>query len=288
MNSFKFITFLFFVLINSCGLRERRFNGDYESPKAYDLKHGEKLILPEVLDEVSGITIGKNGNIWAIQDESSIVYELKWPKKKILRKSKFAKNMDLEDILYTDKGLYGLKSNGDIYEIINVFEKKTNSNIHDFPFKGKRDLESLAQLNDNQLILFCKSCKLDKNKNVASAFTFDLNTNTYSELKDYKLTEKKLRKVLNEEQDFKLTVKPSAASMHPIENKLYVISSVGKWLLIMDRFGDPEQIYRLDPRVFKQAEGITFNQQGDMFISNEAHDGNPNILKFKYQPEQSK
>lgn len=285
MNSFKFIVFLFFVLFNSCGLRERRFYGEYSSPKSYDLTKAEKLILPEVLDEVSGITIGKNGNIWAIQDESSVVYELKWPDKKILRKSKFAKNMDLEDILYTENGLFGLKSNGDIYEIIDVFEDNTSSITYDFPFKGKRDLESLAQISENQVILFCKSCKLDKDKNEASAFTFDLSTKTYNEFKDYKLTEKKLRKVLKEDNDFKLTVKPSAAAMHPIENKLYVISSIGKWLLVMDRFGDPEEIYRLDPRLFKQAEGITFDQQGDMFISNEAHDGNPNILKFKYQPE---
>ncbi|WP_215225715.1 SdiA-regulated domain-containing protein [Echinicola shivajiensis] len=285
MNSFKFIVFLFFVLFNSCGLRERRFYGEYSSPKSYDLTNAEKLILPEVLDEVSGITIGKNGNIWAIQDESSVVYELKWPDKKILRKSKFAKNMDLEDILFTENGLFGLKSNGDIYEILDVFEDNTSSISYDFPFKGNRDLESLAQISENQVILFCKSCKLDKDKNEASAFTFDLSTKTYNEFKDYKLTEKKLRKVLKEEQDFKLTVKPSAAAMHPIENKLYVISSIGKWLLVMDRFGDPEEIYRLDPRLFKQAEGITFNQQGDMFISNEAHDGNANILKFKYQPE---
>ncbi|UCS92478.1 SdiA-regulated domain-containing protein [Echinicola marina] len=287
MNSFKFIVILFFVLIHSCGLKERRFDGTYTSPESYDLTKGEKLIIPEVLDEVSGITIGDNGNIWAIQDEASIVYELKWPNKKILRKSKFAKNMDLEDILYTEKGLYGLKSNGDIYEIINVFEETVSSVSYDFPFDGKRDLESLAQLSDDQAILFCKSCKLDKD-NEASAFVFDFNTKTYSEIKDYKLTEKELRKILHEETDFKLTIKPSAAVMHPIERKLYVISSVGKWLLIMDKFGDAEEIHRLDPRLFKQAEGITFNQRGDMFISNEAHDGNPNILKFDYLPQSKK
>ncbi|GAB3662938.1 hypothetical protein GCM10028791_38210 [Echinicola sediminis] len=284
MKSYKFLFYVFFIVTTSCGWREKRFDGDYQSPQTYDLNQPVKMVLPQLLDEISGLTIGENGHIWAIQDEASVVYELKWPDNKILRKSKFAKNMDTEDILFTQKGLFALKSNGDIYEVTDIFTDKANSLKHDFPFEGKRDLESLAQFDENTLLLYCKECKLDKDDNVASGFFFDLGSKQFREAKGFKLTEKKMRKLLTEKDTFKLTVKPSAIALHPIEKKLYVLSSVGKWLLIKDRFGDMEKLYRLNPRVFKQAEGICFSNNGDMFISNEAQDGNANILMFAYKP----
>ncbi len=283
MNRNTFIGIFIFILITSCGLRENRFRGPYSSPKQYDLSKPEKMILPMVLDEISGLTIGPNNSIWAIQDESSIVYELKWPENRVIRRSKYAKNMDVEDILYMEKGLFTLKSNGDIYEISNVFSKEVEAQKHDFPFDGKRDLEALGHFDEERLILFCKECKMDKDKNVASAFFFDLKSKKFSMAKDFKLTEKKMRKLLNEETHYKLTIKPSAVAFNPINEKYYVLSSVGKWLLVMDKFGDYKEFYRLNPRLFKQAEGICFNQEGDMFISNEARDGNANILKFNYK-----
>jgi len=283
MNNYKFLFYLFFIVTTSCGLREKRFVGAFHTPDNYDLINPVKMVLPVTLDEISGLTIGENGNIWAIQDEASVVYELKWPDNDIIRRSKFAKNMDVEDILYTEKGLFALKSNGDIYEISGIFTDRASSKKHDFPFKGKRDLEALGYFDEDKLLLYCKDCKLDGDKNVASGFFFDLNSKQFSEAKGFKLTEKKMRKLLQEEDHYKLTVKPSAMAFHPIEKKLYVLSSVGKWILIMDRFGDIENIYRLNPRLFKQAEGICFNQAGDMFISNEAQDGNANILMFEYK-----
>ncbi|WP_200978732.1 SdiA-regulated domain-containing protein [Echinicola sp. 20G] len=285
MHHFKFIVFFFFVIISSCGLREKRFDGKYISPPGYNLAEPEKLILPERLDELSGMTLAPNGHFWLIEDESSVIYEIAWPNNKIIRMSKFAKNMDVEDVLWTGNRLFALKSNGDLYEVIDVFDQDVSSIKHDFPYEGKRDLESVGHFDEEKLILFCKECKLDDDKNVSSAFWFNIKEGKYSEAKDFKLTEKKMRRLLQEQDEYKLTIKPSATALHPISGKLYVLSSVGKWLLIMDKFGDMESLYRLDPKIFKQAEGITFDDTGNMFISNEADGGNANILKFSYKPE---
>lgn len=284
MNHSKLSLFLLFVLVSSCGLRGKRYDGDFLPLPHYNLADPEKMILPQTLDEISGLTFSPEGALWVIEDESSIIYELQWPDNKILRKSKFAKNMDVEDVIWTGKALFALKSNGDVYAIHKVFGKETSSTDYDFPFKGKRDFESLGVFDQNHLILYCKECELDDDKNVASAFLFNTSTGNYSKLEDFKLTEKDLRKLLPVENDFKLTIKPAAIALHPIQNKFYVLSSVGKWLLIMDRQGRQEGLYRLDPRQFKQAEGIAFSPNGDLYISNEARDGNANILKFSYRP----
>ena len=39
----------------------------------------------------------------------------------------------------------------------------------------------------------------------------------------------------------------------------------------------------LDPKRFKQPEGITFMPNGDMVLSNEGQKGKANILVFKFQ-----
>lgn len=283
MKHFKITFFFFFVLVSSCGLREKRFDGEYISPAQYDFSSPEKLILPQRLDEISGLTISPEDRFWVIEDESSVVFELQWPSKDIIRHSKFAKNMDVEEVLWTGKDLFALKSNGDIYEIKDIFSDSVRSNVYDFPYSGKRDLETLGVFDEHHLILYCKKCKMDED-NEASAFLFNTDTKTYSKAKDFKLKEKPMRKLLDEKDQFKLTIKPSAMSLHPIEDKFYILSSVGKWLLIMSRKGELEHLYRLDPKLFKQAEGMAFNSQGDLFISNEAAGGNANILKFSYRP----
>jgi len=43
-----------------------------------------------------------------------------------------------------------------------------------------------------------------------------------------------------------------------------------------------KEVYKLDPKIFKQPEGITFTPTGDLLISNEAAlTGAANILIYK-------
>lgn len=284
MNPLKYSYLFIFFLTIACSQRQEKFKGEYVFPPGYDYEKREKLILNEELDEISGITISPEGKIWAIQDDASVVYEMEWRKKRIIRKSKFAKNMDVEDVLWTGSHLFALRSNGDLYQITDPFTHNTDSEVYRFPFDGKNDIESVALYSPGQLLIICKKCEMDGKKNASSSFLFDLNTNTYEKADHFKLMEKKMRKLLPDDH-YKLTVKPSAAALHPIENKFYILSSVGKWILIMDKNGEEEALYRIHPRVFKQAEGIAFDAAGNMYISNEAREGNANILFFPYKPQ---
>lgn len=277
-------SYLFIFIVAACSSRQEKYKGEYGFPPAYDYENHQKLILHEELDDISGITISPEGKIWAIQDDASVVYEMEWPEKKIVGKSKFARNMDVEDVLWTGSQLFALRSNGDIYLINDPFASKTDSEVFSFPFGKKNDIELLALHSPGKLLLICKKCKMDDKKNISSAFLFDIDTKTFEQANDFKLTEKKLRKLLHENDTYKLTVKPSAAALHPIEDKLYILSSVGKWILIMSKEGKEEALYRIHPRIFKQAEGIAFDTAGNMYISNEAREGDANILYFPYQP----
>jgi hypothetical protein len=43
-------------------------------------------------------------------------------------------------------------------------------------------------------------------------------------------------------------------------------------------------VYKINPKLYKQPEGLTFTSKGDLIISNESADiGAANILFFKYK-----
>ena len=78
---------------------------------------------------------------------------------------------------------------------------------------------------------------------------------------------------------------PSGIAIHPIDGEIYIISSVGKLLIILDRRGKVLEVKALDPKIFRQPEGICFSPAGDMFISSEGQGGKGYILKFKFDAE---
>jgi hypothetical protein len=78
----------------------------------------------------------------------------------------------------------------------------------------------------------------------------------------------------------KTSFKPSGIAVHPLDGEIYIISSVGKLLIILNREGKVQDVKELDPAIFRQPEGICFSPAGDMFISNEGQGGKGYILKF--------
>jgi hypothetical protein len=81
----------------------------------------------------------------------------------------------------------------------------------------------------------------------------------------------------------KVKFKPSAAAIHPLSGQLFIISSVNKVLVVADKNGIPEKVYKISPVLYKQPEGLTFSPEGHLLISNEsANTGAADIMIFKY------
>ncbi|MBK7408618.1 MAG: SdiA-regulated domain-containing protein [Saprospirales bacterium] len=79
---------------------------------------------------------------------------------------------------------------------------------------------------------------------------------------------------------------PSALAIHPLTGHLYLLSSVGKLLVVLDReTGAIIYVQKLKKSVHPQPEGICFDPDGTMYISNEGKDGNGLIHKFAYLPK---
>ncbi len=276
--------YLFFLLAGIIILLHSHCSGDerarYESPEGYDLTRPWILNLPIELDEISGIVFyPKDTSVFAINDEFGYLYKIRFTGTQTINKWKFSDGADFEDLALIDSVFFALQSDGNITTF--AFGDSGTRYRHETLFPGNGNEFEILYYDStkHKLSLICKDCDSDKKK-ALSQFTFDPVSKTYSD-SAAPIDVKKIAIMLGEKN---LKFKPSAAALHPITGELYIISAVNDLLVIADKQGNPRISYRIDGKLFKQPEGLTFTPAGDLLISNEAADrGVANILLFKYQ-----
>jgi hypothetical protein len=236
----------------------------------------QTFVLHKQLLEISGITYVNERTLAAINDEDGKVFKVDFGDGKPASVD-FGKGRDYEDIVLLDSNYYVLESNGNINIV--PLDNPSQSQRVLFPKKKKIEFESLyLDKTINKLVLLSKEQRMIDEALVA--YSFDPDSQTFS-TEPYFITPLKAIKRLM--KDYSAECKPSAASVHPILNKLFIVASVGKVLVICSLTGEVESVYYLNPDVFSQPEGICFSPQGDMFISNEGLNGKATILKFAYK-----
>lgn len=284
MTQFSNIYIFCFLLLSQCYSSGSR-SDYYKFPESYSIESMEKIILSDNLEEVSGLEWIEEGKLWAIEDESSVIFEVENKRGKITNRQKFAKNKDIEDILELDGEAWVLQSNGNLYHVKNPLTEYFSTEIYEFPLKEKRDFEAIIKVeNEPVLWIFCKVCSWDKGPDQASVFAFNLDSKKFENEPVKVLRSSDLETILNAEEKDEIKIQPSAIALHPIANTYYMLSSSDKWLMTLDLELNPIELYHLNPSVFKQPEGITFDEEGNLYISNEAQDGRPNMLIFQYRP----
>lgn len=242
----------------------------------YDPALKQTIILDNELLEISGMFYQADGKIAAINDEDGKVFVVD-SEDGDFKVRKFGKKRDYEDVVQLDTFYFVLESNGNIHRV--PVSVKHVEEEFEFSRKKKIEFESLyLDKRFNRLILLSKEQR--ESKKGILAYSFDPVTLTFSDTPVFAIKWKDIRAHLkNNNAEFK----PSAAAVHPVLQKLFVIASVGKALLQVSLDGAVESAYELNPDQFPQPEGITFAPNGDMFISNEGSDGKATILKFPYK-----
>jgi uncharacterized protein YjiK len=57
-------------------------------------------------------------------------------------------------------------------------------------------------------------------------------------------------------------------------------------VIILNREGNIQHVRRLDKDIFPQPEGMTFTEDGTLYVSTEASDDEPaRLYRLRYQPE---
>lgn len=221
--------------------------------------------LNKELNEISGLQALNDSVLIAIQDENGILYYLNASNGKIIKKKTFGKDGDYEGVTAYKSSIYILKSNGNIYRI-----KKGDTKSYHFKKEGNFDFEGLCvDEKNNRLLLACKTHPNKDKKDYIYIYGFDLKENKYLKSPVYKI---------KREDDYK-RFKPSGIAFHP-NGTIYILGSTAKQLLCLSAEGELIQIKTLSPSLFHQPEGITFLNNGDLFISNEKRNAQPTLLRF--------
>lgn len=266
------------ILISGCDTGKKK--DKFPDSDMYNLSSPKVVNLPEALDEISGIAYyPKDTSVFAIIDEDGILFKIPVNKPKAYREWKFDKKRDFEDIVLIDSTFYVLISNGDI-ESIKFSGNSVLTNKSNFSGESKKVNEFEALYHDkdsSKLIMLCKTCETDPKKSFSS-FAYDYLDTSMIYLSYITFDMSALESKLNVDKH----LKPSAAAVNPITGDIYIISSIQKLLVITNNRGEFKEVYKLDPTIYKQPEGITFTPTGDMIISNEsAETGFANLLLFK-------
>ena len=257
----------------------------YEFP--YDLdKPNQTFVLPESLNEISGISLSPNGKlIYAIQDENGILYAIDKSSGKVISEKKFYKDGDYEDIAcVSDEEFYIVKSTGTIYHIQNTPADTFAIEKIKIGLSKENDVEGLFYDKKHaQLLLSCKE-QMDKDhEDIRGVFAYDLKTNSKSAF--MKINKKQIENHLvnsykNTDDSEKFS--PSAIAIHPIDGNTYWLASKGKMIVILSPDKRLVDALHFKKSVLHQPEGMFFDTDGTLYISNESKKDNPaDIQRFE-------
>jgi uncharacterized protein YjiK len=267
----------------------------------------ETFKLPSILVEISGLGMSESGEfLYAVQDEKGIIFKLSKKTGEILEEVNFHKDGDYEGIEVVGDKVYVVKSTGTIYEVSNLGQptqqmKKTNTFL-----TAQNDVEGLGyDRKNNRLLIACKgipatgeSFEIIRYKKVI--YGFDLATGVLGLEPVYTIQLEDIRNYLEQNTGMReyeklveffsagkenLTFNPSAIAIHPLTNEVYVVSSSGKVLVILNEAGKVVHIEKLEKEIHTQPEGLVFDKDGTLYISNEGKGKKATIHRFAVKKE---
>jgi uncharacterized protein YjiK len=256
----------------------------------YDLlRPVEKMILDEDLIEISGLThIGKN-RLACIEDETGNIYILDDSNGEVLDKIKFHKFGDYEGISHVGEAYYVVKSNGKIYKW-----EDNEMTKYETELGVQNNVEGLCYDDrNNRLLLVCKEMpglEDDEFGDYRAVYAFDLETKKLIKKPQFLLGEKEIIEYVQKQwstgEDIpNILFKPSGITIHPKNHKIYIINYIGRILIVLNEDGSLYTVLPLSVQYFSQPEGICFDDEANLYISNEGGQDNGYILRYNYRPQ---
>lgn len=271
-------------------------------PFAYDLGNPTwEVDLPSDLREISGLAHVGEGELAMVQDEQGLIFIFDLESKEITARHRFRNKGDFEGVEILGETAYVLRSDGDVYEILNYRSETPIVESYETALSTRNDTEGLGYDPVTKLLLISskESDKLMgtkyKDKQVVVSFdpeTKSLRPNPFVviDLDDIKAFLKKNAKTKSEKKfedkfdpDKNSSFRPSGIAVHPITQEIYLIASNGNMLLVLNRQFQILQAKRLPSKKFPQPEGLCFDPEGNMYISNEGNLDAGNLKKFAMQ-----
>lgn len=268
----------------------------YQFP--YQLDQPDKTFkLSSKLVEISGLSTSNDQNyLLAVNDEQGKVFFVDKNNGEIKEEHKFHKSGDYEGVEMVDGILYAVRNSGTVIEVKNIGQKDQETESYNTDLNAQYDVEGLGyDARHHRLLLACKGkAGIGEHfRHTRAVYGFDLEDKklekdpvwlidrreirAYAEKKSGKTP--KLIEILDNDSS-KAAFAPSGIAVHPKSKDIYLISSIGKVLIVINPKGKILYLEKLDESIFRQPEGICFEADGTLFISSEGKGGRGRIFQF--------
>jgi uncharacterized protein YjiK len=275
----KQYAYILFVVFLSCAGNKT----ETKNPSGYDLTKPEKFYMPDALHEISGISFynGKSDTLFAEQDEKADLFYLHLGDKEA-RHVKFGKKGDYEDMAIVNEQVILLRSDGILFSFpFNKIHQEEISDTKEWDgLLPDGEFEGLyGDAKNNQFYVLCKHCSDDETTKAVTAYILQLQPDdSITKSGSASISVKTIEELAGEK---KFKFHPSALAKNPKTEQWYILSAVNKMLAIADNDWKVKEVYKLDPAIFRQPEGIAFDAENNLYISNEGDDvSQGNVLKF--------
>jgi uncharacterized protein YjiK len=261
---------------------ENASSGAEKSDFTYDLSNPVKYNMPQNLFEISGITF-RNGDpkqVFAIQDEDGDLFHLGLADKEA-KFTKFGGKGDYEDLAILKDQVIVLKSNGELhtFPISKINDAEVTDVIKTKDLVPKAEYEGLAA-DDKAATVYVLTKEVKKGKKgETEIFAFKFDQGNYTATGTFMLDHKQIAELAGTK---KMNFRPSALAKNPKTGEWYILSSMNKLLVITDENFKIKATQALAGDAFNQPEGIAFDKDNNLYISNEGGSLSAgNILMFK-------
>lgn len=241
--------------------------------QGYDYTRMKKFELEHPLKEISGIAYYQPSKSFiAINDEKGTVYVLNAKTFRITNKYAFGEAGDYEEVQVAGNNIYVLRSDGTIFKM--KFDGTTIADVESFEYSGpKAEYESFyVDAESNTLILIPKHSKAGAKEQQTVTYTINISDGKYVEKKEQIFAWSNLKN--------NVMFHPSAVAVHPVSKDIYILASIEKKLIVLNADWKILAEYELDRASFQQPEGITFDTDGNLYITNEAGGSLPTLIQI--------
>jgi uncharacterized protein YjiK len=264
--------------------------------QTYDYnKPSQTFKLPYELNEISGLSLAPNaGELIAVIDELATIFFISKKDGKITKRISFADTGDFEGVEFIEGDCFAVKSNGKIYRIKHIGTPKQHVERLETDLKKVDNIEGLGYDPTSRQLFFAAKGQRDGEFSKKIYF-FRLESLSrqglilrggvhldikLSDIQNFINNKVKYNKIRSdyEGSPSRFEFGPSGVAVQPKTGNIFVLSSINKMLIIFNRKGEIIEIEKLDKSIHRQPEGICFDEDGTLYISNEIKDSAAPLL----------
>jgi uncharacterized protein YjiK len=271
------------IALAAVGLAAAAMAEEREPPRAgtleaytFSAESSHQWKLPDKLNEISGLALSDDQRLFAVTDETAIVYELDYADGRLVKAFALGNPVirgDFEGIAWFDGRLWLVTSQGRIYAFDEGEDgERVPFDSFDTGLGNSCEIEGLAYRRDDQVLLvLCKGIKRDSGLTGLAIFAWSTIGHALMDEKTIALPDRDIVTALRTDR-----LNPSGIAIEEKTGNLLIVAARQRAIIELDAGGGflSARVLPLASR-HRQVEGIEILQSGDLLIADEggAHKG---------------